>query len=76
MQQAMIIINPSSGKEDALEYISQAEEILQNNGYMVTVNETAKKATLHASALLHAGKVMSWSFPSAATARSMKSLTV
>lgn len=41
-QQAMIIINPSAGKEDALEYISQAEEILQNNGYMVTVNETAK----------------------------------
>lgn len=43
MQQAMIIINPSAGKEDALEYISQAEEILQNNGYMVTVNETVKE---------------------------------
>ncbi|WP_211748037.1 diacylglycerol kinase family protein [Paenibacillus sp. Marseille-Q4541] len=42
MKQAMIIINPSSGKEEALEYVRQVEDILHEKGYEVTVNETAK----------------------------------
>ncbi|UQZ34069.1 sphingosine kinase [Paenibacillus sp. PK3_47] len=42
MQHAMIIINPSSGKEQALEHIASVEEILREKGYTVTVNETAK----------------------------------
>ena len=42
MKQAMIIINPSSGKEEALEYVRQVEDILSDRGYDVTVNETAK----------------------------------
>ncbi|MGF7047970.1 YegS/Rv2252/BmrU family lipid kinase [Paenibacillus sp. DS2015] len=43
MKRAMIIINPSSGKEEALEHVSNVEEILQDHGYNVTVNETAKE---------------------------------
>lgn len=43
MKQAMIIINPSSGKEQALEYVKKAEDILSEQGYQVTVNETAKE---------------------------------
>lgn len=42
MKQAMIIINPSSGKEEALEYVRQVEDILRNKGYEVRVSETAK----------------------------------
>lgn len=41
MKQAMIIMNPSSGKAEAREYIQAAEEVLQGAGYQVTVNETA-----------------------------------
>lgn len=41
--QAMIIINPSSGKEEAPGYISQAEDILHDAGYKVTVNETSQE---------------------------------
>lgn len=43
MKKAMIIMNPSSGKEEALEYVSKAEDVLQNQGYEVTVKETAKQ---------------------------------
>jgi diacylglycerol kinase (ATP) len=43
MQQAMIIINPSSGKEQALEHVRSVEEILRDKGYEVAVNETAKE---------------------------------
>ncbi|MBT2291417.1 YegS/Rv2252/BmrU family lipid kinase [Paenibacillus albidus] len=43
MQQAMIIINPSSGKEEALEYVRNVENILEGQGYAVTVMETAKE---------------------------------
>lgn len=41
--QAMIIVNPSSGKEEALEHLRNVEEMLQTKGYEVTVNETAKE---------------------------------
>lgn len=41
MQQAMIIINPSSGRAEARDYIGAAEEVLQSAGYQVTVCETA-----------------------------------
>ncbi|KGE20153.1 diacylglycerol/lipid kinase family protein [Paenibacillus wynnii] len=43
MKQAMIIINPSSGKEEALEYVSNVEESLRTQGYKVIVKETAKE---------------------------------
>ncbi|WP_339221055.1 YegS/Rv2252/BmrU family lipid kinase [Paenibacillus sp. FSL H8-0332] len=41
MQQAMVIMNPSSGKAEARDYIRAAEEVLQGAGYQVTVQETA-----------------------------------
>lgn len=41
MKQAMIIMNPSSGKAEAREYIQAAEEVLHGAGYQVAVNETA-----------------------------------
>lgn len=40
---ATIIINPSSGKEQASEYVKKAEDILSEQGYQVTVSETAKE---------------------------------
>ncbi|MNO13814.1 Diacylglycerol kinase [compost metagenome] len=43
MTLATIIINPSSGKEDALNYLRSAEELLQSQGYEVTVKETQKE---------------------------------
>jgi len=43
MKHAMIIINPSSGKEEALEYVSSVQRILHEQGYLVTVNETEKE---------------------------------
>ncbi|NGZ76430.1 diacylglycerol/lipid kinase family protein [Saccharibacillus alkalitolerans] len=44
MKQAMIIINPSSGKELALEYLRKVEDILREEaGYDVVVNETTKE---------------------------------
>lgn len=43
MMRAMIIINPSSGKEEALHYVSSVEGILKSNGYIVTVNKTEKE---------------------------------
>ncbi|MCL6602132.1 MAG: diacylglycerol kinase family lipid kinase [Paenibacillus sp.] len=43
MKQAMIIINPSSGKEEALQYVSSVEGILRDKGYMVMVKETEKE---------------------------------
>lgn len=43
MRQAMIIINPSSGKEEALEHVRNAEQILTEQGYQVTVQQTAKE---------------------------------
>ncbi|WP_375104343.1 diacylglycerol kinase family protein [Paenibacillus sp. RS8] len=43
MRQAMIIINPSSGKEEAGEYVRYAERVLADQGYLVTIKETAKE---------------------------------
>lgn len=43
MPQAMIIINPSSGKEEALEYVRFAERVLKDKGYTVTIKETGKE---------------------------------
>jgi diacylglycerol kinase (ATP) len=43
MKQAMIIINPSSGKEEALGYVTSVEEILRHKGFEVSVQETAKE---------------------------------
>lgn len=43
MTQAMIIVNPSSGKEEAPDYVSSTEELLRSQGYEVTVKETQKE---------------------------------
>jgi diacylglycerol kinase (ATP) len=42
MKQAMIVINPTSGREQALEYVRNAEELLRAEGYEVNVRETQK----------------------------------
>ncbi|MGO4529057.1 diacylglycerol kinase family protein [Paenibacillus sp. 2TAF8] len=41
MKKAMIISNPSSGKEKAEQYVSQVQAILEAKQYAVVVNETA-----------------------------------
>ncbi|WP_145335226.1 diacylglycerol kinase family protein [Paenibacillus xylanexedens] len=41
MRKAMIISNPSSGKEKAEQYVSQVRAILESRQYAVVVNETA-----------------------------------
>ncbi|WJH32187.1 diacylglycerol kinase family lipid kinase [Paenibacillus sp. CC-CFT747] len=43
MPQAMVILNPSSGKEEALNHLQRVEELLQEQGYEVSVKETAKE---------------------------------
>ncbi|MNO40608.1 Diacylglycerol kinase [compost metagenome] len=43
MRQAMIIINPSSGKEEALEHVRSTEQVLSDQGYRVTIMETEKE---------------------------------
>ncbi|OAB47400.1 diacylglycerol/lipid kinase family protein [Paenibacillus antarcticus] len=43
MQQAMIIVNPSSGQEEALEHVRQVVQLLRDTGYEITVKETAKE---------------------------------
>lgn len=44
MKRAMIIMNPSSGKELALEYVQKVEQLLRDEaGYDVIINETAKE---------------------------------
>jgi YegS/Rv2252/BmrU family lipid kinase len=43
MEQAMIIMNPTSGKEEAAAYIRRVEEILSDQGYRITVKETQKE---------------------------------
>ncbi|WP_054027904.1 diacylglycerol/lipid kinase family protein [Bacillus sp. FJAT-28004] len=43
MKKAMIIMNPTSGKEEALNYVGNVEEILTDQRYEVTVKETAKE---------------------------------
>jgi len=39
----MIIVNPSSGKEAALEHVRHTEQVLSAHGYIVTCMETAKE---------------------------------
>lgn len=41
MRQAMIISNPSSGKEEAQQYVSRVQAILESQQYQVMINETA-----------------------------------
>ena len=43
LRKAMIIANPSSGKEEALNYIDRIEELLTNKGYDVSVSQTEKE---------------------------------
>ncbi|WP_078395094.1 diacylglycerol/lipid kinase family protein [Shouchella patagoniensis] len=43
MKQAMIIVNPTSGKEEAQYYAKKAANTLIKVGYTVTVNETKKE---------------------------------
>ncbi|MYL54092.1 YegS/Rv2252/BmrU family lipid kinase [Pontibacillus yanchengensis] len=43
MKQAMIIVNPSSGKEDAVDYVEDIRSILTNKGYEVQVSQTEKE---------------------------------
>ncbi len=44
MKRAMIIINPSSGKEQAQEYVDKIEQLLRDEAdYDVVINETAKE---------------------------------
>ncbi|OME82875.1 sphingosine kinase [Paenibacillus sp. FSL A5-0031] len=43
MKKAMIIINPTSGKEEALNYVRNVEDLLADQRYDVTIKETAKE---------------------------------
>ncbi|MBW4084473.1 diacylglycerol kinase family protein [Paenibacillus sp. S150] len=43
MTQAIVIINPSSGKEEALDHVRSVEELLRSQGYEVTVRKTQKE---------------------------------
>ncbi|MEW4372322.1 diacylglycerol/lipid kinase family protein [Paenibacillus kandeliae] len=44
MKRAMVIINPSSGKEQAQQYVEKVEQLLRDEaGYDVVINETAKE---------------------------------
>jgi diacylglycerol kinase (ATP) len=43
MKNAMLIVNPSSGKEDALNHVEKIENILSDKGYKVNVAQTEKE---------------------------------
>lgn len=43
MKRAMIIINPTSGKEEAIRYADQATNLLKAEDYYVTIKETQKE---------------------------------
>ncbi|MGS5022409.1 diacylglycerol/lipid kinase family protein [Paenibacillus sp. JJ1683] len=43
MKKAMVIVNPSSGKEESLQHVRNVEEILREQGYAVTVEETVQE---------------------------------
>ncbi|MFW9333346.1 diacylglycerol/lipid kinase family protein [Paenibacillus polymyxa] len=43
MKKAMVIVNPSSSKEESLQHVRNVEEILREQGYAVTVEETAQE---------------------------------
>ncbi|KZE71264.1 sphingosine kinase [Paenibacillus jamilae] len=43
MKNAMVIVNPSSGKEESLQHVRNVEDILYKQGYAVTVKKTAQE---------------------------------
>ncbi|MCP3029285.1 diacylglycerol kinase family protein [Halobacillus sp. A5] len=43
MSKAMLIVNPSSGKEEALDYVEEIESILKDKGYVVSTVQTEKE---------------------------------
>ncbi|WP_079477138.1 diacylglycerol/lipid kinase family protein [Halobacillus salinus] len=43
MKRAMLIVNPSSGKEEALDYVEKIEKILAEKSYQVKVAQTEKE---------------------------------
>ncbi|REJ06459.1 diacylglycerol/lipid kinase family protein [Halobacillus trueperi] len=43
MKKAMLIVNPSSGKEEAVDHVEQIEHILSEKGYEVEVAQTEKE---------------------------------
>nr|WP_090717359.1 diacylglycerol kinase family protein [Paenibacillus typhae] len=57
MEQAMIIVNPTSGKEEGAGYVQLALDILEEQGYAVTVMETQREgdATLFSTAACEQG---------------------
>ncbi|MFD2923252.1 diacylglycerol/lipid kinase family protein [Halobacillus naozhouensis] len=40
---AMLIVNPSSGKEEAIDYVDQIEELLRKKGYEIKTVQTEKE---------------------------------
>ncbi|WP_241781955.1 acylglycerol kinase family protein [Paenibacillus sp. DMB5] len=57
MEQAMIIVNPTSGKEEGAGYVQLALDILEEQGYAVTVMKTQQEgdATLFSTAACEQG---------------------
>lgn len=43
MKSAMLIVNPSSGKEEAVTYVAEIQEILEDKGYNVKEVQTEKE---------------------------------
>ncbi|MBN8237056.1 diacylglycerol kinase family lipid kinase [Halobacillus kuroshimensis] len=43
MKSAMLIVNPSSGKEEAVTYVAEIQEILEDKGYAVKEVQTEKE---------------------------------
>lgn len=43
MKKAMMIVNPSSGKEEAVDYVEEIEQILSQQGYEVKISQTEKE---------------------------------
>ncbi|ARI78886.1 diacylglycerol/lipid kinase family protein [Halobacillus mangrovi] len=43
MKKAMVIVNPASGKEEALDYVEEIKSILDEKGYDVVISQTEKE---------------------------------
>ncbi|MGI8316468.1 diacylglycerol/lipid kinase family protein [Halobacillus mangrovi] len=43
MKKAMVIVNPASGKEEALDYVEEIQSILDDKGYDVVISQTEKE---------------------------------
>ncbi|KHE72074.1 diacylglycerol kinase family protein [Halobacillus sp. BBL2006] len=43
MKRAMVIVNPSSGKEEALDYVDEIQSILEDKEYKVEIAQTEKE---------------------------------